>query len=208
MSSCSSCSSRSPHSTKNLGTKNLDTKRPFPYEANDLGIQIPILQVGSKSNTKSNVIYLSTSNPVFIKVKNIFKSSIIQNGGFLSIEENVLKLFNEHVFPSDETFSQVLEKIFEDYLTGLTWGFLNSQYKIYNTSEYPIVTILLYKANYQDILNIGNKDGQPDTATAANVLYCTDCCDLDSDCSAIASCSDCCNYTCGRNYNDCSGPSC
>jgi len=210
MASCSSCSSCSSHSPSI--TTNLDTKSPYPYEVNDEGIPIPILQVGSKSNTKSNIIHLSTLNPLFIEVKNIFKSIIIQNG---ALEKVVLKLFNENVFPRDETFSQVLEKVFEDYLTGFTRGFLYSQYKIHNTSEYPIVTLLSYKPNYLDIYSIGYHDGQQsdgqesETATAASLVYCYECCDLPTTCLRYqSSCSECCDYICGQNLNNCPGSSC
>jgi len=218
MCNCNTKSS-SPCSSPCSSTTNLDKGMPFPNEVNDLGIQIPILLVGSKTKLSSNVVYLTTSNPVFKKVRETFRQNIIQNGGYSSIEKNVLKL-------CDENCSDILEKVVEDYLTGFTWSFIKSQYTKYNTSEIPIVAFLIYNPNYKEIFNIGVQDGAKlgtedtpsgevaplSSTSSASVIYCgPQCCGYGSSeqCPMnSSSCQDCCNYLCGRNYNGCEGGPC
>ena len=190
----------SPLSTDAL---NLDRLFQFPpYEVNNIGIQIPELLIGKIDKVVSNVVCLYAFNPVFIEVKNTFRKTLIQNGGYSSLEKIILELFNQHVFPSNETFSEILEKIIGDYLIGLTWGFLSKQYSIYNASEYPMVISLFHEFNYQEVASIGYSDGQKnDTGitplTSYSTVNCGNCC---KGCSSICedSCDRCCNYDCGR----------
>lgn len=177
-----------------MNTEKLSGGKSFPYEVNSLGIQIPTLLEGLKSKTKSNVVYLSVSNPLFIEIKNIFRESIKDK--FASLGQNVL----------------------EDYLTGFTYGFIKTQYKKYNTSEYPMVIGLLYKANNPEIVILGSQDGKKSQGNEASADS-ADSPDYDSNCSDCCgyfcyvfedSCDECCDIVCGYTdvSSDCEGGKC
>jgi hypothetical protein len=115
-------------------------------EYNGDGFPIPRLLKG-RDNVERNFVLFDSSRPFFTKLKDKFREIIIQRGDG-SMATIVKKLFEEGVFPPNETFEEVFEKVLEDYMHGLLWGVLIKIYESNNKTQYPIAPSLMYKVNY------------------------------------------------------------
>jgi len=173
-------------------------------EYNGDGFPIPRLLKG-RDNVERNFVLFDSNKPFFTKLKGEFREIIIQRGDG-SMATIVKKLFEEGVFPPNETFEEVFEKVLEDYMHGLLWGVLIKIYESNNKTQYPIAPSLMYKVNYcagfnKDfvVFDKGFFDAKiNESQLKSNRLkgsstprYCRDC-DVNNS-SIVNSCSDCPN---------------
>jgi hypothetical protein len=100
-----------------------------------------------RDNVERNFVLFDSNKPFFTKLKGEFREIIIQRGHG-SMATIVKKLFEEGVFPPNETFEEVFAKVLEDYMHGLLWGVLIKIYESNNKTQYPIAPSLMYKVNY------------------------------------------------------------
>lgn len=163
-----------------------------------------------RDNVERNFVFFDSNRPFFTKLKSKFREIIIQRGDG-SMATIVKKLFDEGVFPANETFEDVFAKVLEDYMHGLLWGVLIKIYESKNTTQYPIAPSLLYKVNYcagvnKDFVVFDKgffdakidepklksnrlKDSKIPTTITISSYYCTDC-DIKSR-VIVTSCSSC-----------------
>ena len=130
-------------------------------EYNGDGFPLVKLVKGRLDNVERNIVLFDSSRPFFTKLKSGFREIIIQRGDG-SMVTIVKKLFDEGVFPPNETFEEVFAKVLEDYIHGLLWGVLITIYDAKNTTQYPILTGLKYNLHYRTVFDTGFVDGQID----------------------------------------------
>ena len=130
-------------------------------EYNGDGFPLVKLVKGRLDNVERNIVLFDSSRPFFTKLKSGFREIIIQRGDG-SMVTIVKKLFDEGVFPPNETFNNVFAKVLEDYIHGLLWGVLIKIYEAKNTTQYSVVPFLIYSANYRKVFNTGFLDAKVD----------------------------------------------
>jgi len=163
-------------------------------EYNGDGFPIPRLLKG-RDNVERNFVLFDSSRPFFTKLKDKFREIIIQRGDG-SMATIVKKLFEEGVFPPNETFEEVFEKVLEDYMHGLLWGVLIKIYESNNKTQYPILTALKYSVNYRTVFDTGFVDGEIEkTKLKSNRLK--------SSSSSTITCDECSGFSCSF-YDYCS----